>query len=58
MAKVRVQVKYKYWSSGSASKGTTSWVGSVDGKSESSIRVALKRKHPGKEVEILNIQWK
>jgi hypothetical protein len=51
-----VSVKYKHGKPNASN--TTSWSGSVEGKSESAIMKKLKERHNGHEIIILDITWK
>jgi hypothetical protein len=51
-----VSVKYKHGKHNA--NNTTSWSGSVEGKSETAIMKKLKERHNGHEIIILDITWK
>lgn len=49
--RIQVRVKYKFGTS------TGTWSGYVSGQSESAVMVELEKKHPGKQIVILQIDW-
>lgn len=52
----QVTVKYKY---GRSRPDTTStWNGTVQGRSESAVLAELQKRHPGSQILIIDIRWR
>lgn len=58
MAAKRFSVQYYYFTPGKGSKVGTSFSGSVASESETLVMQQLRKKHPGKEIELKKIDWK
>lgn len=51
-------VKYSYRKTGTTNNNGTSWAGIVQQKSETMVMQELRKKHPGCEIELKDLQWK
>ena len=51
------QVRYRYRKPGGA-WGGSSWSGNVQSQSEQLVMQILRKRHPGCEVELVDIKWK
>ena len=58
MASKNFSVSYYYFTPGVGSKTSTSYSGSVPSQSETLVMQLLRKKHPGKEIELREIKWK
>jgi hypothetical protein len=48
----------RYWVRRSAtSKASTSWSGSISSQSETLVMQELRKRHPGAEIELIDIKW-
>jgi hypothetical protein len=52
------KVRYKYGTNSQRPSVTTNEVLSVEGKTESAVLAALRRKHPNREIIILSVEFK
>lgn len=51
------QVRYRYRKPGGSWAGS-SWGGNVQSQSEQLVMQILRKRHPGYEVELVDIKWK
>jgi hypothetical protein len=58
MASKNFSVNYYYVTPGAGSKTSASYSGSVASQSETLVMQLLRKKHPGKEIELREIKWK
>lgn len=58
MSSVKFHVRYRYVTPGKHAGTSASTSGTVKSQSETLVMQELRKKHPGKEIELTELEWK